>query len=95
MSSSKPKAKQALGQIDGGIMGVGMQPEDAKKTPKERPVKNVETVAVYSSRNLYWPGLGNLNIGYNIVSSDKAEKWLTNKNTRLATPEEVAGAYIK
>lgn len=95
MSSSKPKTKQALGQIGDGIMGVGTESDFVKKTPKEKPVKSVETVAVHSSKNLFWPGIGHLNIGYNIVSKDHADKWLTNKNTRLATPEEVAGAYIK
>jgi hypothetical protein len=31
--------------------------------------------------------------GYNIVSEAAAEKWLTRNHTRIATPEEVAGAY--
>jgi hypothetical protein len=93
MTNSKPKPKQALGQVEGGIMGVGVQKETPKKIKKETPAKNVETVAIYSSRNLHWDGVGNLVRGYNIVPESKAEMWLANKNTRLATPEEVAGAY--
>lgn len=93
MTNAKPKPKQALGQVDGGIMGVGIQKETPKKVKKENPVKNIETVAIYSSRNLHWDGVGSLVIGYNIVPESKAELWLTHKSTRLATPEEVAGAY--
>lgn len=89
------KSEQALGQIEDGIMGVGKIAEPKKKTPKEKPKKDIETVAIYSSRNLHWAEVGSLYIGYNIVTQEEAEKWLTNKNTRLATPEEVAGAYIK
>jgi hypothetical protein len=58
------------------------------KAPKEK-------VAIYSLRNLSWTGLGALTKGYNIVTKEDAEQWITNKSVRTATPEEVKRAYGK
>ena len=33
-----------------------------------------ETIALFSSKNLYWNEVGSLIIGYNIVSSENSEK---------------------
>lgn len=67
--------------------------------PKEESVpavvKSQEKVAVYSTRNLNWNGVGELTIGYNIVTKDQAEQWITHKSVREATPEEVKRAYGK
>lgn len=54
-----------------------------------------EKVAVYSSRNLNWNGVGELVTGYNIVTKEQAEQWITHKSVREATPEEVKRAYGK
>jgi hypothetical protein len=58
------------------------------KSPKEK-------VAIYSLRNLTWTGIGALTKGYNIVTKEDAEQWITNKSVRTATPEEVKRAYGK
>lgn len=71
--------------------------------PKEKAVskdtievKNqVEQIALYSSRNIHWNGLGALSVGYNIVSKEASEKWITRKAVRIAQPEEVASYYGK
>jgi hypothetical protein len=69
--------------------------------PKEKeelvvkPKAPQEKVAVYSLRNLNWNGVGALTKGYNIVTAEDAEKWITNKSVRPATPEEVKRAYGK
>lgn len=69
--------------------------------PKEtkEPVVNVkapkEKVAIYSLRNINWNGVGEVTKGYNIVTAEEAEKWITNKSVRTATPEEVKRAYGK
>lgn len=55
--------------------------------------KVIEKVAVHSSKNLFKYGLGKLNIGYNIVTKDESDFWVTHKAVRLASPEEVAKAY--
>lgn len=54
-----------------------------------------EKIALYSSKNLFKYGVGELVIGYNIVLKEDAKFWLTNKAVRQATPEEVAKAYIR
>jgi hypothetical protein len=55
----------------------------------------IEKVALYSDRNIYWGGLGELKVGYNIVSKEASEKWITRKAVRIAQPEEVASYYGK
>ena len=65
----------------------------SKKTEevKEQP----EKIALYSSKNIHWNGLGALTVGYNIVSKEASEKWITRKAVRIAQPEEVASYYGK
>jgi hypothetical protein len=60
-----------------------------------KPKAPEEKVAIYSLRNLHWNGVGELNKGYNIVTKEEADKWITNKSVRTASPEEVKRAYGK
>ena len=55
----------------------------------------VNKVALYSQRNLHMDNLGALKVGYNIVSKEASEKWLTHRLVRIAQPEEVAAYYGK
>ena len=55
----------------------------------------VNKVALYSQRNLHMDKLGALKVGYNIVSKEASEKWLTHRLVRIASPEEVASYYGK
>lgn len=55
----------------------------------------VNKVALYSDRNLHMENLGALKVGYNIVSKEASEKWLTHRLVRIAPPEEVASYYGK
>ena len=57
--------------------------------------KPQEKVAIYSLRNLNWNGVGAINKGYNIVTKEQSDQWITNKSVREATPEEVKRAYGK
>lgn len=68
-------------------------PDPNKKIAE--PAAKKENVAVYSSKNLHWNTVGQLKIGYNIVTKEASEKWLTLKKVRLATPEELASYYGK
>ena len=54
-----------------------------------------DAVAIYSNNNISWTSVGKITKGYNIVSKEEAEKWITRKSVRLATPEEVASVYGK
>jgi len=57
--------------------------------------RSTEKVAVHSTKNLFKYGLGELKIGYNIVTKEASDFWMTHEAVRIATPEEVASAYIR
>jgi hypothetical protein len=65
------------------------------KAEKKSPEINNEKVAVYTSKNLHWQGVGKLKPGYNIITKEAADKWLNRKDVREASPEEVATYYGK
>ena len=90
---NKPVSKkQGIGSVNNGAIGVApVQPKAAK--PKPEVEKPKETIAVYSTRNVSWSGVGNVSRGYNIVTKAAADKWLTRDHIRLATPEEVAKEF--
>jgi hypothetical protein len=69
--------------------------EKAVSKNSAEPKDQVEKVALYSDKNIYWDGLGDLKVGYNIVSKEASEKWITRKAVRIAQPEEVASYYGK
>jgi len=80
--------------VNNGVIGTG----DVKltKTEKKAPkVPKEEKVAVHSTRNVTWPNVGKVFRGYNIVTKEQADKWLTRDHVRLATPEEVAQEFGK
>lgn len=65
--------------------------EVVKIAKKESP----ERVALFSENNKHSVDrkLGYLKVGYNIVTKEAAEWWLTRKGVRLATPNELARHY--
>jgi hypothetical protein len=67
--------------------------ETAEKAGKDKNLTN--KVALYSGRNIHMDSLGALSVGYNIVSKEASEKWLTHRLVRIAQPEEVASYYAK
>lgn len=70
-------------------------PREDDKVETKNISKPKEKVAVYSLKNLHWRGVGALEKGYNIITKEESVKWLTNRNVREATPEEVAKHYGK
>lgn len=97
-SPNKPKTvgkKKSSTQttFNGAVGSAGAEREDLTETKADKAV--VEKVAVYSTRNVSWLGVGRVSKGYNIVSKESAEKWMTRDHIRLATPEEVASEYNK
>ena len=64
-----------------------------KKESSSVKTSTVEKVAVYSEKNMNWSAIGRVSKGYNIVTKEAAEMWLTRKGIRKATPEEVATHY--
>jgi hypothetical protein len=84
----------SVGPIETGAIGVTKSTPKKKSAKKTEPAKKYEaTVALHSTRNVVWEGVGKIAKGYNIVSAAHAEKWLTRSHVREATPEEIAREY--
>lgn len=88
------KTKEAIGAIPSGAIGIKKAEAITKKVKEDSPKKTKsETVAIHSTKNVSWPEIGKVLRGYNIVEKEIADKWLTRKHIRLATPEEVAREF--
>jgi len=90
-----PEEVQALGSVAEGVIGATTAPKAPEKikTPKAR--NEEETVAVKSTKNVSWPGVGKVYVGINIVPKSAADKWVTRSHISLPTPEEVAREFGK
>jgi len=81
------------------ILASWIPPKQKEKIEEVEEVEKTKTlinkVALYSERNLHMDNLGALKVGYNIVSKEASEKWLTHRLVRIAPPEEVASYYGK
>jgi hypothetical protein len=86
---------QAVGTVAGGAIGVASAPRAPKKAAPAKKKSAKETVALHSTKNVTWPGVGKVYKGYNIVEKDIADQWLTRSHIRTATPEEVAKEFGK
>lgn len=86
---------QALGSVSDGVIGATKAPAPTPKKAAKKVDAAKKTVALYSTKNVTWEGVGKVYRGYNIVSEDASEKWLTRSHIRLATPQEVAKEFGK
>ncbi len=89
-----PEAKepvQSLGFTKTGAIG-SMAADGPKKEIKPE-VDNSEKVAIHSTKSVRWEEVGAISKGYNIVTKEQADKWLTRSHVRIATPEEVKKAF--
>ena len=84
---------QTLGSVGDGAIGATTAVKEPKKATPAKSKNKKETVALFSSKNVTWNGVGKVYRGYNIVTKEEADKWLTREHIRVATPEEVARAY--
>lgn len=80
--------------VANGVIGTGKVERKPKKTASAK-TKTVEKVAIFSTKNVNWTGVGKVYKGYNFVTNEEAEKWLTRNHVRTATPEEVAREFNK
>lgn len=81
--------------VENGVIGTGKVAKKPKATAAKTEVK-VEKVAIHSTKNVTWSGVGKVYRGYNLVTPEQAEKWLTRtSHIRTATPEEVAREFNK
>jgi hypothetical protein len=72
---------------------IGSASAEKKEAAKSKASEEKNTVAIYSTKNVSWSGVGQVSKGYNIVTRQAADKWATRNHIRIATPEEVAGEY--
>lgn len=93
LSRSASDTVQAVGSIVNGVIGVTQTPRPVKEAQPVVAKDSDKTVAIYSTKNVSWTGVGKVYRGYNIVTPEKSEKWLTRNHIRLATPEEVAKEF--
>jgi hypothetical protein len=79
------------------ILASWFPPENKEERVEEasKAENLINKVALYSDKNLHMDNLGALKVGYNIVSKEASEKWLTHRLVRIASPEEVATYYRK
>jgi hypothetical protein len=97
ISTPKPIAsnKPGIGYLENGVMSSTTVPKSFDKKPAKTSSvkKESEKVAIHSTKNVTWSEVGKVYRGYNIVTKEQADKWLTRDHTRLATPEEVAKEF--
>lgn len=79
---------------DGAIGSTFVAPKPAVKKPALKQ-EAVETVAIQSTKNVVWQGVGKVTRGVNVVSKEEAEQWLTRNHITLLTPEQVAKEFNK
>lgn len=85
---------KTVGLVGDGAIGSTTKKVSSSPKPKvQKKKEEVEKVALHSTRNVSWPGVGKISKGYNIVVSEKADMWLSRDHVRLATPEEVAREF--
>jgi uncharacterized membrane protein len=98
---SSPEAEPASDDSEASLSSANddvISSSTARKPRKSKKVEEVvstdskpETVALYSTRNVHWIGVGKVTKGYNIVSKSQAEQWLTRpEHIRLVEPNEVS-----
>lgn len=86
---------QAVGSVADGAIGVATAPRQPKKVAPAKKKVAQDTVALHSTKNVTWPGVGKVYTGYNVVDKAAADHWLTRSHIRVATPDEVAKAFGK
>jgi hypothetical protein len=95
ISSDKAATSPNLSVTSNEENVIGSASADKKETLKPKTTAEKETVAVYSTRNVTWSGVGKVYRGYNIVTKEASKKWATRDHIRIATPEEVARDFGK
>jgi hypothetical protein len=89
-----PEQVQHLGAVSNGVMGTtSVSKPEPRSYERPKPQDSEEKVAIHSTKNVAWQGVGKVSRGYNIVTKDIADQWLTRPHIRIATPEEIKKAF--
>jgi hypothetical protein len=84
---------QAVGTVANGAIGATTVKREPRKAAASKPAKEEKTVAIKSTKNVSWVGVGKVSKGINIVSQKEADQWLTRDHITLVTPEEVKSEF--
>jgi hypothetical protein len=84
----------ALAPVANGAIGTGTADKPAKKVSAPKQDKE-KTVAIKSTKNVTWIGVGKVSKGINIVSEAAAAEWLTRDHVTKVEAEEVAKEFGK
>jgi hypothetical protein len=87
--------REVVGSVDNGAIGVATAPKPVQRKSSKKTDEVKKTMAIHSTKNVTWQGVGKVYRGYNIVTEEAAEQWLTRSHIRTATPEEVAKEFGK
>lgn len=82
--------EQALAPVADGVIGTGSKRKTAKKKAATKVASSEETVALYSTRNVTWVGVGRVLTGLNLVPKSQADKWIGRDHIRVADAAEVS-----
>lgn len=95
--TKRPAPRSNVHAKQTGAIGSHAADNALRKTEIQRDSKekDSEKVAIWSDKNIRWGTLGHLSKGYNIVTKEDADKWLSRNGIRKATPQEVASYYGK
>jgi hypothetical protein len=91
----KPTRSSNMQAKSDNTLGSRAADNSFKKIIVEEKPKETNKVALWSNKNIRWTGIGSLSKGYNIVTREASEKWLSKDGIRKATPEEVATYFGK
>jgi hypothetical protein len=74
--------------------GTFVSPGADRTSKKEKtPELSEDKVALKSTKNVFWEGVGRVYKGYNIVTKEQAKNWMLRGHITLATPEEIAREF--
>jgi hypothetical protein len=97
IQDTNPKEKRvpkaATKSDENGVVTTATADQFKNKSFDKKTSVNDSKVAIYSEKNMAWMSIGRIVKGYNIVTKEASEKWITRKGVRKATPEEVANHY--
>jgi hypothetical protein len=95
VTSFEPVANKNVSIVSDSNDVIGSNSIRKTDNEKNATVDEKETIAIYSTKNVSWSGVGKVSKGYNIVTKGNSKKWLERNHVRIATPEEVAREFGK
>ena len=90
-SARKVEEDTSADDVSVDVIDVESVEEDNKVVQETQTESN--EIAIFATHPMHWPGVGELNTGFNILAAEKAEPWLDRGWARKATVSEVKAYY--